>query len=193
MASHVPPLALSHGQVLWCLAGGKPPTPPMPSQMRYLRVHGIPFADAEQGGGRGIRVTYNFYQFIEVGVAYEALRQRIPPRLLEQLATDRTKFRNAYRHAYGELVASGETFEDEPFTRTWYDPDFFIRLRDQYSQEAGTITMASAENNRHYRFGDLIETTQDGQRLVVIPLKSVMLSLLKLAKIAPATRPGPKG
>src|SRR4249919_2094262 len=114
MAPSVPPLALSHGQVLWCLAGGKEPLPPLPDQVRYLRQLLIPFEESEMGQGRGVRLSYGFYHLIEVGIAHEGLRRRIEPRLLKMLVDERAGFRRAYRDAYLQLAKHPHLFEGDP-------------------------------------------------------------------------------
>jgi hypothetical protein len=187
----VPRLSLSHGQVLWCLAGGNEPLPLLRDQVRYLRQRGIPFMESEQGKGRGVRISYNFYQFIEVGVAYNLLRQRIEPRLLENLIEERTLYRNAYRQAYLELEPA--LFEDDPRLLSMLQNELTISLYDRYSKSPGKIEMSLDPSNLgEHPFGGLFELHSDGSRTAVIALKSLVLSLIKLARIAPMTRPGPR-
>lgn len=194
MAPLVPPLALSHGQVLWCLAGGHPPEPPLPDQVRYLRQLGIPFDASELGQGRGIRLAYGFYHFIELGVAFEGLRRRIQPRFLTMLAEDRTRYRNVYREAYRELAPHPQLFEGDARSVPIFQGEFFIRLHDRYSDTPGEITMVvTPAKGSGQRQGDLIEIYPGEGVRDVIALKALIVRLLKLAKIAPATRPGPKG
>ena len=175
------------------MAGGREPAKSLVARVRYLRQLGIPFADGAQGTGRGVRVLYDFYQFIELGVAWEAVRQRIEPSLLEPLIADRKLFKNVYDEAYAELAAHPSLFEDDPYTRSMFGSDFYIQFSDQNSKEPGTVTLALPDPKKGRKFGDLVGTKADGTEYVIVALKTVMLSLLKLAKIAPPTRPGPKG
>jgi hypothetical protein len=193
MSQTVPHFALTHGQVMWCLAGGREPKPPLPHQVRYLRQLGIPFAEAEKGQGKGVRLTYNFYEFIELGVAQEAVRRGAAPRYLTQLADERTRYKSVYRQVYVELAAAPGLYDGDPRTRTGYDPEYLVRIRDRFSKRPGEIYLArQPEGDLEWRFGELVERFE-GDELVVIQLKSLMASLLRLAKVAPETKPGPKG
>jgi hypothetical protein len=191
MASSVPHLALSHGQVLWCLAGGKEPVPPLPDQVRYLRQLGIPFDESEMGQGRGVRLSYGFSHLIELGIAHEGLRRRIQTRFLKMLADERTGYRRLYREAYRELAPHPHLFEGNPRSIPIFDDEFFLRLHDRYSDAPGKITVAAVGPGRSP--GDLVETYEGEEDRDVIALKALMVRLLSLAKIAPVTRPGPKG
>jgi len=194
MAESAPHLALSHGQVLWCLAGGKEPSPPLPDQVRYLRQRGIPFQESELGQGRGVRMKYGFYHFIELGIAHEGLKRRIQPRFLTMLVDDRARYRHTYREAYLELAKHPNLFEGNPRSRSLFADDFFIRLHDRYSDTPGEITVVmQPEAGSGRRVGDLVESYEGEGDRDVIALKSLMLRLLGLARIAPVTRPGPKG
>jgi len=193
MAESVPRLALSHGQVLWCLAGGKEPTPPLPDQVRYLRQLDIPFAPHELGKGRGVRLSYGFYQLIELGIAYEGLRRRIEPRFLKRLAEQRTQFREVYRAAYLELAAHPQIFDGNPRERVLVNDERVVRLHDKYSENPGEIAFAMAFDPKPGRKPwDLVEEI-GGEEHDVIGLKLLMVYLLRLVKHAPVTRPGPKG
>jgi hypothetical protein len=193
MTTRIPTLALSHGQVLWCLAGGEEPSSQLVTRVRYLRKKlGIPFSDGELGAGRGVRILYDFYRFIEIGVAYEAMRQRIPPRLLEQLVDQRGSFHNVYRAAYAEIARHPSLFEGDPRAFAIFEEDFLIGFSDHFSKAPGKVTLATPDPSKGRRFGDLIEEDELGEGTAVIQLKSLMLRLLMLADAAPATRPGPK-
>ena len=192
MAPSVPHLDLSHGQVLWCLAGGREPPQALRDQVRYLRQLGIPFEESEQGLGRGVRLSYGYFHFIEIGVAFEALRQAVPPRLLKMLVDDRTRYRNLYEFAYSELEPHPSLFEGDPRSRSMMGDELLIRLHDRYSESPGKIALSGDVSGAGRKLGDLVESVKGDEDLVVIPLKSLVLHLVGLAKIAPATRPGPK-
>lgn len=194
MTASAPHLALSHGQVLWCLAGGKEPAPPLPDQVRYLRQLGIPFEESEMGRGRGVRLAYGFYHLIELGIAHEGLRRRIQPRFLTMLVDDRPKYRRVYRDTYLELAKKPTVFEGEPRSRSVFDNEVLIRLHDRYSDNPGEISFViQPPAGSGGTPGDLIELYEGEDDRVVIGLKSLIVRLLGLAKIAPVTRPGPKG
>lgn len=194
MSLSIPHLALSHGQVLWCLAGGKEPSPPLPDQVRYLRQLGVPFDDSEVGKGRGVRLSYGFYHLIELGVAHEGLRRRIQPRFLTMLVDERAGYRRLYREAYLEIAPHPHLFEGDPRSIPMFADEFFLRLHDRYSDTPGEITVVVQPKRGSGRSaGDLVETYVGEEERDVIALKSLMLRLLSLARIAPVTRPGPKG
>ena len=195
MTASVPHLELSHGQVLWCLAGGHEPSPPLPDQVRYLRQIGIPFAESEQGKGRGVRLTYGFYHFIELGIACEALRRRVEPRYLVMLVDDRARYRHLYREAYRELAASPALLNAAvDRSSPIFAEEFYLRLHDRYSDTPGRIVPAfEAESATARKFGDWVERYEGQPDRDVIAVKGLMLKLLRLARDAPVTRPGPKG
>lgn len=184
-------LALSHGQVAWCLARGVEPSQLLLDQLRYLRQLGIPFEPKELGQGRGVRVTYGFYHFVEVGVAFEALRRRIQPRFLSVLVEDRARYRNLYDEAYRQIIKSLE--RDEKGIPIFED-EFYLRLHDRYSDTPGRIVPAMEKGDASARkFGDWVEQIEGQPDRDVIALKSLMAVLLRLAQHAPRTRTGPKG
>ena len=195
MPPSVPHLDLSHGQVLWCLAGGREAVPPLPDQVRYLRQRGIPFAPSELGQGRGVRLSYGFYHFIEVGIAYEGLRLRIPPRYLAVLVDDRVRYRNLYREAYRQLAENPALLEAPAGrSRAMFGEEFYLRLHDRYSDTPGQITpVFEAGSSTARKFGDWVEQYEGQPDRDVIPLKARMVDLLRLAPAAPQTKPGPKG
>ena len=193
MTIAVPDLKLSLGQVLWCLAGGKEPSPPLPAQIRYLRDLEIPFKKKDLGKGRGVRLAYGFYELIELGVAYEGLRRRIEPRNLKKLASRRTEFRKHYREAYLELAANPGVFDGDPHDRALLIREHLVRLYDKFSETPGEIVIAVALPPKPGRKPwDLVEVYEGGEERDVIALNSLIIHLLGLAKIAPVLKPGPK-
>lgn len=192
MTLPIPHLALSHGQVLWCLAGGEEPNDLLISRVRYLRQLGIPFADGKTGGGRGVRVTYDFDQFLELAVAWQALRQRLEPRLLKKISEARRTIRTQLRKAYRELAEHPENFEGNPRVRSVFDPEIYLCFADRFSEDPGAIQFKEPEESKDYRVGDLVHKSNDGSEGIAIPLKSLVSWQISLAKVAPPTRPGPK-
>lgn len=194
MAIQVPVLTLSHGQVLWCLAGGRPASPPLPDQVRYLRQLGIPFDEAEVGQGRGNRLSYGFYELMELGMATEALRLRIPPRYLAAFSEDRKRYRHLYREAYSELAVRPAIFDSTERSRPMLEEEFYLRLHDRYSDTPGVIRpVFEANSDTGRKFGDWIEIYENEPPRDVIPVKAFMVVWLRLARVAPETSPGPKG
>ena len=193
MTTSIPRLSLSHGQVMWCLGGGQPVKKPLPEQVRYLRQIGIPFLEAERGEGRGIRVSYGYYELVELGLACEALRRRIQPRLLTALVTHRERFKQVYRNAYQELAVYPDAFkETDPNSRPGYEDDYYFEFSGPYSSAPGAITFAHDANPKGLP-GDLVGRQEGQEDVAVIPLKPIVARLLALAAIAPETRPGPRG
>jgi len=185
----LPHLDLSHGQVAWCLAGGKEPKKLLLDQLGYLRQLHIPFEEEELGQGRGVRVRYDFNHFMEVGIAYEGLLRRIEPRLLLMLRDQREQYRNVYRVAYAELIVHPSYFEGEPGRYDLIDGDFVIRFNDRYSTTPGVIQIEPAPDPGQDSPRDVMAQLYGPEQ---VPLKSLMARLLRFAMIAPKTKPGPK-
>jgi hypothetical protein len=194
MAPTVPRLQLSHGQVLWTLAGGKNPPPALIDQLTYLRQLGIPFADEEKGQGRGKRLTYGFYHLIEVGLATEALRRGVPPRHLKMLKSERAKYRNLYRAAYKELAPAWALLEeDDPRSWPMFQDEYLVSFHGRYTKSPGEITLADPNDPATRPFIDLVGRAPGQDDYVVIQIKALVTRLLLLSKIAPTIKPGPKG
>lgn len=194
-----PILALSRGQLAWALARGEAPSDLLLSQLRYLRQIGIPFADGERGAGRGHRITYDFHDLMETGVAYEALRLGVQPRLLQMLIDERSKYHAFFDFAYGEI-------KEAAWSSSWIrskgrehpgmlHQELLIRTQDRFDQEPGNITIIGFDPDAptyNLPFGTLVEEMPDQLPRVVIPVKRLILELVTFATEAPATRPGPK-
>lgn len=172
------------------MARGVEPPQVLLDQLRYLRQLGIPFEAQELGKGRGVRLTYGFYQFVELGVAYEALRRRIQPRFLIELAENRAQYRALYDEAYRQITKSLEKNEKGiPI----FKEELYLRLHDRYSETPGRIVpVISKDDGLARRLGDWVEQVDGEPDRDVIALKSLMVVLLTLARHAPVTRPGPK-
>jgi len=97
-------LSLTHGQVVWSLARGQPPSRQLLDQLRYLRQRGVPFCKQELGGGTGNRVHYGFDHLIELGVAVFGLQRGMTPREVAAiLVPHRAEFRRLYRDVLATL------------------------------------------------------------------------------------------
>lgn len=199
MTSRPPQLSLSRGQLAWALARGEEPSDLLLSQIRYLRQLGIPFADGERGSGRGHRITYDFHDLMETGVAFEAIRLGLPPRLLHMLIEERAKYHAFYDFAYGELPEAAwqsswirSKGKEVPFL---LKDELLIRMQGRFDDAPGKVTMTGLDPDAplgDLPFGTLVEEIPGQEPRVVIPVKRLMLELVTYAKEAPATRPGPK-
>ena len=98
---------LSHGQVRWVLRHlfelGEDSDATFDSYLKFLRRHGVPFAQGETPGGPGVNVVYDYEHIMELAVALALRRQAIlkkdTVRLLVQLRDDLRPF---YRRAWLE-------------------------------------------------------------------------------------------
>ena len=104
MPKSIPLLALTQGQVAWTLSLGQPPSEQTIDQLRYLRQIGVPFSDAEQGGGRGYHLHYGYVHLVECALALFAIRRgRVPREAAKYLISGRKGLRPLYRQAFRTL------------------------------------------------------------------------------------------
>ena len=96
-------LSLTHGQVAWALARGRPPDALLIDQLRYLRQLGVPFSKSELGSGRGNRIRYGFDHLIELGVALFGLQRGMAPR---EVAGILVEHRAELHRCYHGIVAA---------------------------------------------------------------------------------------
>jgi hypothetical protein len=192
----IPRLRLTHGQVAWTLSMGQPPTKVVLAQLRYLRTLGIPFADAQRAAGRGNRVTYGFYDLIETGMAFEALRRGVPPRHLKQLVDERRGFRRVYKRAYQEIPEAAYVqswVKSRGEERVLLGEEYFVYIEGRFSPDPGHIELPPLEEAKaSMDFGDLVDRSPSGADRVVLQIKRLMIPLLAWAAEAPVTPPGPK-
>jgi hypothetical protein len=194
MTPTAPRLQLSHGQVLWALAGGKDALQALTDQLTYLRQLGIPFTKEEVGQGRGNRLAYGYYHLIEVGLAIEALRRGVAPRHLKMLISRRATFRKYYRAAYMQLAPKWSLLEnDDP--RAWpnFEEEYLVSFHGRYTKTPGEITLADPNDPATAPFLDLVGRAPGQADYIVIQLKALVTRLLLLANAAPTIKPGPKG
>lgn len=130
MAS-IPPLELTHGQLLWAIALGREPGPEVRDKARYLRQLGVP-RPAGTGPGKGQRVVYDFDDLALVGFGLLALGEGYRPRVLvEHLVTRRASMVEVIRTIWTEL-------DDDYVTGPWVtlrgqgaivlDEPYYLRL-----------------------------------------------------------------
>jgi hypothetical protein len=196
MPEQLPDLHLTHGQLLWAIRYGRDPDRQLKDQVRYLRALGIPAAAKEQAKGPGTRITYDFFDLIEVGVAITALNFRLRPKDISAvLVGKRDEMRKVYVAAWKELP-------EQALTAEWVksrgqriaipDVEYRLRLHERHSEQWGEMDWVGPEETTP----DLpifhpIERFADGLRRPVLPLKQLMIQWVAWALEAPPTKPGP--
>jgi hypothetical protein len=192
----LPDLNLSHGQVLWALARGTLPDRVLRDDVRYLRLLGVPFREAELGAGRGNRVRYRFEHLIELGVALFGLRHGMRPREVASLLTrDRKSLRSLYRSAWQKQPP---TAVEQPWVKsrgaivTLLADELFLRMHDRYSSKPGTIeTVGPDELHELSDFLGMAEKYPGEKARILLPLTRLVLELVAWAQEAPEFKPGP--
>jgi hypothetical protein len=189
-------LSLTHGQVAWVLARGRPPNAQLLDQLRYLRQLGVPFSQKELGGGRGNRIRYGFDHLIELGVALFGLQRGITPREVAGILVDRrVEFRRLYRDILAGL--SPAAFEAEWVkSRGAAAPiinEVVLRLNDRYSESPGSFELMPGDAFAAFlQFATLTETYPGGGVRTVLPLTRLVIELVAWAREAPEIKPGRK-
>ncbi len=201
MNAKIPPLALTHGQVVWTLClGTQPPTPQrhrILDELRYLRQLGIPFKERTRGKGRGHRIHYRYDELVELLVALYALHRGVRPKDIQTyLVTKRSWLRAQYRQALEEQPAQAL---DAPWVKSRgkiisiLEEQRFLRLHNRYSDTPGTFDVIGPE--QAHQAGDLFgmqETFADGSTQILVPLTRLVLEVVAWAREAPETKPGRK-
>jgi len=197
MTNPIPPLALSHGQVLWSLSYGAPPTQRLIDEVRYFRTLGIPFEDKELGKGRGKRLQYGYEQLVELGVAIFAVRKGAKPReVAEILCANRPRLRQEFRKAFSEQPASAldaDWVKSGGRVQPIIECARFLRIADRYSATAGRFEIRSlAELIGSQSRDDGDAAPRENASHYLINLTVIVLTLVAWALEAPATKPGPQ-
>ena len=196
MPQKLPELELTHGQLLWSICFGREPTQQIKDQVRYLRALGIPAAAKEQARGPGSRITYDFYDLLEIGLALTALDFRFKPQdIAAVLAGQREEMRKVYSSAWKELP-EGALDADWVRSRGRETPlladEIQIRLHDRRSEQWGTLDFVGpGEVTDEFPFFEPIERFAGAKRKRLIPLKRLMIQWVAWALEAPPTKPGP--
>jgi hypothetical protein len=194
----LPDLALTHGQLLWSIGYGREPTPQIKDQVRYLRTLEIPAAAKEQARGPGSRITYDFYDLVEIGLAVTALDFRFKPRdIAAVLAGNREEIRKVYSSTWKELpdaaLHAGWVKSQGKETPLLGD-EVYLRLHDRRSEQWGQIDFVGPdEATVELPFFEPIERFAGARPKRLIPLKRVMIQWVAWALEAPPTKPGPVG
>lgn len=196
MPERLPDLELTHGQLLWSIRYGREPTRVVKDQVRYLRTLGIPAAAKEQARGPGSRITYDFYDLIEVGLAVAALDLRFKPQDIKAvLADQRDEMRKCYSSAWKELPTSAllaPWVKSQGRQKALIGDELYLRLHERHSQKWGQIDFVSAEEaSDELPIFEPIERFADTKPERLIPLKRLIIQWVVWALEAPPTSPGP--
>jgi hypothetical protein len=189
-------LSLTHGQVLWALARGRPPEPTMVDQLRYLRQLGVPFRKSELGSGRGNRVRYRYEHLIELGVALFGLQRGMKPQELAKVLTERRKYlRTIYEKAFSdqpEAAIEADWVKSRGRIVPLLGDEIFLRLHDRHSDAPGKIEMLEQNEIKDLSEVFLLGEKYPGEKArTLLPLTRLVLELVAWAKEAPEIKPGP--
>ncbi|WP_158886642.1 hypothetical protein [Rhodanobacter sp. L36] len=191
----VPRFALTRGQVAWTVCRGQTPEQSVLDQLRYLKQIGIPFADGAQEKGRGNRVTYSFYDLMDVAVAFEALRRGVPARLLKHLVERRPIMRKAYRDCFKSIPEAA--YEDRQALEarhqtTLYQNDIYISFKGRFSPRPGDTQIVDSNHVSPEVLEHLLDQLIHGPDTTTIALMPLMIPIMVYAAKAPYTPTGPK-
>lgn len=194
MPALLPTLELSQGQLLWALNYGRDPDQILKDRVRYLRRMDIPPA-AIRAEGSGNRVTYDFFDLVELGLAVTALDLGFRPREISAgLVGGREDMRRFYSDTWREIPEQA-LHQDWVKSRGRIKPmmgeEMFVRLHDRRSEKFGKIDFVGFEEaSAALPPFEPVERFEDGPRRL-IPLKRLMIQWVVWAGEAPATKPGP--
>jgi hypothetical protein len=193
----VPNLSLTQGQLLWALSHGRDPDQLLKDQVRYLRQLGIPKKSTEVAPGKGNRIRYDFFDLVELGVAFRALMLRFRPKdIAALLVSDREAFRQIIAQAWLELPDAALT-QDWVKSRGRTTPliaaEINVRLHGRRSEKWGQLDIVGFNDSvPGLSLFAPIERFDDGDVLPLVPLKHSMLPWVAWALEAPVIRTGPK-
>jgi hypothetical protein len=196
VATPIPNLNLTHGQVLWTLSRGVTPDPILIDQLRYLRRLGVPFSRSELGSGKGNRVWYRYEHLIEVGVAVFALQRGMKPREVPQFLVQQRKYlRTLYRKALSDQPEAGlraEWVKSRGRLVPLLGDEIFLRLHDRHSEAPGKIEMLEPSEIKDLSEFFMLGEKYPGEKTrTLLPLTRLVLELVAWADEAPEIRPGP--
>lgn len=196
MPQRLPDLELTHGQLLWSIRYGREPTQLVKDQVRYLRTLGIPAAAKEQARGPGSRITYDFYDLVEIGLAVTALDLNFRPKdIAGVLAGNRDTMRKRYASVWKELPEAAlhaDWVKSQGRETPLMGEEAYLRLHDRRSERWGAIDFVGPdEATDELPFFEPIERFADERPKRLIPMKRLMLQWVAWALQAPPTKPGP--
>jgi len=196
MPARLPDLHLTHGQLLWAIKLGRDPDRQLKDQVRYLRTLGIPAAAKEQASGPGSRITYDFHDLMEVGLAVTGLNMRFKPKdIAAVLVGQRKGMRAVYEQAWKDIpeeALSADWVRSRGRITPLLQDEFPLRLHERHSEKWGQMDFASfGEATEELPVFEPIERFADGPPKRLIPLKRLMIQWVVWAQEAPEIKPGP--
>ena len=196
MPQRLPDLELTHGQLLWSIRYGREPTQLVKDQVRYLRTLGIPAAAKDQARGPGSRITYDFYDLVEIGLAVTALDLRFRPQdIAAVLAGNREEMRKVYSSTWKEppdAALHASWVKRQGRQTPLLGDEIYLRFHGRRSEQWGQIDFVGPdEATDELPFFEPIERFAGDRPQRLIPLKRLMIQWVVWALEAPPTKPGP--
>ena len=197
MPKEIPDLNLTQGQLLWAVSYGREPDARLKYQVRYLRALDIPPASTRQSSGPGKRITYDFFDLIEAGVAVTGLDLGFRPKdiaavLVEQRKVMRRIYAGAWR-ALPDVALTQEWVKSRGRFGVLLDDEIHIRLQDRRSEKWGQVDVVGpAEASATLPMFEPVERFDGEAPRRLLPLKRLMLQWVAWALEAPPTKPGRK-
>jgi len=191
----VPDLRLTQGQLLWAINYGRDPDDRLRHHVRYLRALDIPPASKRQANGPGKRISYDFFDLVEAGVAVTALDLGFRPKdIAEGLLNEREKMRRIYRDTWVELP-DGAVDQDWVKSRgrvlAMLGEEIFISLHDRRSERWGRVDFVGPDEvSEALPMFEPVERFEGEAPRRLLPLKRLMLQWVAWALDAPPIRPG---
>lgn len=193
MLGPLPDFELTHGQLLWAINYGREPDQRLRDQVRYLRTIGVPAAANEQARGPGSRITYDFFDLMEVGLAITALNLRCRPKDIAAVLVQQRKGMRATYTDVWRAIAEGALEADWVRRRQGIllQDEFYLRVHDRRSEKWGQIDLVGPEDVTELPMFEPIERFSVGPPKPLIPMMRLMIQWVAWAREAPPTKPGP--
>jgi hypothetical protein len=191
----VPDLSLTQGQLLWAVGYGKDPDQRLKDQVRYLRQRDIPPASAAQAKGPGMRIAYDFFDLVELGLAVTGLDLGFRPKDIAAVLVDhREEMRERYAEAWESLPDSAlaeDWVRSRGKRKTLIANEVIIRMHDRRGEKWGQMDFVGPEEaGEGLGLFEPVERFGDEAPRRLIPLKRLMLQWVAWALEAPEIRPG---
>ena len=197
MPQDIPDLHLTQGQLLWAIKYGREPDARMKYQVRYLRALDIPLASSRQASGPGKRITYDFFDLIEAGVAITGLDLGFRPKdiaaVLVERRDDAHRFYAEVWHELPDASLEQDWVRSRGRVGALLGDEVYIRLHDRRSQKWGQLDfVTSAEGGEDLPILEPVERFDGEAPRRLLPLKRLMLQWVAWALEAPPIKPGRK-
>ena len=197
MPQHLPDLALSQGQLLWAINYGRDPDQRLRHHVRYLRSLDIPPASKRQASGPGKRISYDFFDLIESGVAVTGLDLGFRPRDIAAVLVERREaMRELYAKTWRELPEAAieqDWVKSRGKLVVMLDEEILIRLHDRRSEQWGQYDFVGPEEiSAALPMLEPVERFEGEAPRRLLPLKRLMLQWVAWALEAPPIKPGRK-